>query len=199
MNDAEHLKNEFLAIIKQLAPEAIEFNPTSQQQLQQLLFAPFERKNVEESKSPKGGNNTDDKKKPIRRSKDAVDVWEAEADEEAEEADSLSGDDALLAEAQKLSSKELKTEEDDDPMKVVRNLKRVDKYPEVRMFRVEKLPNFDYSTIGQSGRELKTKYRDMPVKGFGIPPEVISETGLPSVDTAALKKLVEGQITKHFQ
>lgn len=106
----------------------------------------------------------------------------------------------LLEKAKELEqSRKIEEEDEDDPMKVVRNLKRVDDFPEVRLFRVEKLPDFDYSKIGQTGRELKTKYRDMPVQGFGIPPVIISETGLPSVDTTALKMLADGHIAKHFQ
>lgn len=46
---------------------------------------------------------------------------------------------------------------------------------------MEKLPDYDYEP------ELKPKkYRDMIIKGMGIPSISTSNTGLPSVDTNVL-------------
>lgn len=46
---------------------------------------------------------------------------------------------------------------------------------------MEKLPNYDYGSDNS-----KTKYRDMTIKGLGIPAQETSMTGLPSVDTNVL-------------
>jgi len=57
--------------------------------------------------------------------------------------------------------------------------------PRVRSFRVQNL-----SGEIKEGREKPLKYRDMYVSGFGIPPVRYTPSGLPSADSASIKKIV---------
>jgi len=179
--DFAKYQNEFLETVRELLPEAYEFNPSSTQQLQQFLFAPFTRKVINKK-------DADDKngKNQIKVAKKATEnVFEGEeiADEELDESDENGIDDA----------------NNEDPMKIVRNFKQVDEFPEVRYFKVEKIPNFPYPEEETDPKFKKLKFRDMPVKGYGIPAIKYSLSGLPSVDTDVLKKLVDGVIQKHFE
>lgn len=196
--DVEKLQQRFSELIQELAPGCIEFSPTSAQQLQQLLFAPFKRKDLENlQKNGKGEKVSEEELKEIagvrdgplklkKKVKKRAQFWEP--DEESER--QLDQMDA---------AEEAEEPEEDDPMKIARTLVKVDDFPEVRTFKVAKLPNFDYRTIGQTEQELKKKTRDMQVKGFGIPPLALSASGLPSVDLGVLKELAGGKIEAHFK
>ena len=77
---------------------------------------------------------------------------------------------------------------------IERNLVQAEQFPEERTFWVEKLLDYEYIP------ELKPKkYRDMIVKGLGIPSVETSETGLPSVDTNVLIALTQGIIKDFFE
>ncbi len=163
-------------------PEAYEFNPSSSQQLQQFFFAPFTRKVLD-----KKSTDIKNPKSQIKVAKRATEnVYENEGlyQEEVDEPDSNDVDEDAG---------------NDDPMKVIRNFKQVDEYPEVRYFKVEKIPGFKYPEEENDPKFKKLKYRDMPVKGYGIPAVKYSLSGLPSVDTDVLKKLSEGVVEKHFE
>jgi len=168
--------------VRELLPEAYEFNPSSSQQLQQFIFAPFTRKvmNKKESDSKNGKNQI----KVAKKSSENIFEDEEVVPEEIDE-----NEDTEMAEE----------DSNDDPMKVVRNFKQVDEYPEVRYFKVEKIPNFAYPEEATDPKFKKLKFRDMPIKGYGIPAIKYSLSGLPSVDTDVLKKLVDGVIQKHFE
>ncbi len=55
--------------------------------------------------------------------------------------------------------------------------------------------NYDYG----DSENPKLKFRNMPVKGFGIPPINKSILGLPSVDTGTIQKLRDGLLMKFFK
>ena len=184
------LKKRFLDIIHEVAPDAIEFNPSSTQQLQQLLFAPFARKKDNKDKAT-GNDVMKIGKKLLKKEL----VWESVVTDEQNNnsiEQNEEGDQGLL-----LPSKV--DQQDDDLLKIVRNLKVVNEYPEVRVFKVEKLLNYDYSHLNLSEKEKKLKYRDMSITGFGIPAKKMSLLGLPSVDIEALKAITEGPVQKHFE
>ena len=140
-------------------PNIGEFNPSSTQQLQQLLFAPFDRKVVTDKKKIK------------------------ESDEELIE--------------------DLDNDEGAKPVEVKRVNKIADatKFGETRTFKV-------LNTLGflKVGRTKPNKYTDMTIKGLGVPIVDYTDSGLPSVDIAVLKKLVgdpekkqEGLLYKFFK
>lgn len=131
--------------MRELQPDCVEFNPSSVQQLQQLLFAPFKRS-------------------------DRKIIPKTEEEEEIEE------------------------EDEDDPMKIKRVMKEVNDFPLERAFKVEKLPDHDYGDAS-----TKLKFRNMTIKGLGIPPVKLNATGLPSVDTLSLKMLQDGALEKYFK
>lgn len=53
--DAQSLENKFISWVHNIQPNARGFNPSSTQQLQQLLFAPFSRQRVDKRKGEGGG------------------------------------------------------------------------------------------------------------------------------------------------
>lgn len=128
--------------MRNIQPDCIEFNPSSTQQLQQLLFAPFKKKAT--GKQPKHTESDDD----------------------------------------------------DDPMKIKKVFKTVVDFPEYRSFKVEKLEDHDYNEPEGS---KKLKYREMTVKGLGIPAKKMNLSGIPSVDTSVLIDLQSGIIEKFFK
>lgn len=81
-------------------------------------------------------------------------------------------------------------------MKIKRVFKQVSEFPVVRQFKVEKLPDYDY---GESEGIKKLKYRDMTVRGYGIPFKKLNLSGIPSVDTSVLIDLTNGQIEAFFK
>ena len=85
-------------------------------------------------------------------------------------------------------------EEDDDPLKIVRVYKEVNDFPLERAFKVEKLVDHDY---GEDNSKLK--FRNMVIRGLGIPPTRLNISGIPSVDTPALKELQESGIAAFFK
>lgn len=183
-DDLEINQKKFLDIIHELVPDAIEFNPSSMQQLQQLLYAPFKRKIESKSK-----NNSQNKIILGKKVLKIESIWEDEQNSELEvQEDSEHTNKAVIAD-----------EEPVDVMKVVRNFKVVDDYPQIRIFKSEKLANYDYSSFEMTDRERKLKYRNMSIHGFGIPAQKFSAQGLPSVDTDALKSLLNGPIDSHFK
>lgn len=167
--DVARFRATFLGIIHELQPEAVEFNPSSVAQLQTLFFAPFERK------------------KP--QSKAGAQATELPED--------LGDGDAALAQPEEAA------DEDDDPLKVRRNFKVIDKFETVRMFKVEKLAGHDYGEEpkfkANGEQKVAKKYREMPVRGYGIPATSLSASGLPSVENEALKGLLEKGLAQHFQ
>jgi hypothetical protein len=72
---------------------------------------------------------------------------------------------------------------DEEPKRKV-NRTEVNDFPEVRIFEV---PNTQGIIL--PGKKAALKNRDMEIKGLGIPPPEITDSGLPSVDTNALKIL----------
>ena len=85
-------------------------------------------------------------------------------------------------------------EKEKDLFYIERNYQEVNDFPEEREFKVEKIQGFDYTNIDDS----KRKFRMMKIKGLGIPPILLSASGLPSVDTNVIKTLTEGKIMEHF-
>lgn len=79
-------------------------------------------------------------------------------------------------------------------MKIVRVYKEVNDFPVEREFKVEKNSDHDYGTD-----DNKLKFRNMVIKGLGIPAARLNISGLPSVDTTALKELQEGVVEKHYK
>ena len=71
--DIKNLESQFIGWVRSIQPSATEFNPSSTQQLQQLLFAPFSRKHVQSTK-------------PEELEVDMRDFGELEQPEEGEEA-----------------------------------------------------------------------------------------------------------------
>ena len=122
-------------------------------------------------------------------------LWEPSAAGAEERDEDEAGSDQEETAREEVSEKQ----EDEDPMKIVRNYKKVDKYPEVREFKVEKLPDYDYSHLSLSEKDKKSKFRMMKIKGFGLPPVGFSTLGLPSVDTGCLKLLMDGRVRRYFQ
>lgn len=51
LTDIKNLESQFISWVRSIQPSATEFNPSSTQQLQQLLFAPFSRKAVQATKT----------------------------------------------------------------------------------------------------------------------------------------------------
>jgi len=72
---------------------------------------------------------------------------------------------------------------DEEPKRKV-NRTEIDDFPEEKAFKV---PNT--KGIILPGKKAPLKERDMIIKGFGIPPVEYTDSGLPSVDTPALKTL----------
>lgn len=180
------MNDEFIQIIREIAPDAVEFAPSSVQQLQQLLFAPFKRKEMDKPKKGKSASNV--KFTPAKSQQSGV--WESS--ETADHEQGLDGEEIS-------EEKDFEPAEEEDPMKIVRNVKKVDDYPAVRFFKVEKLPDYDYSHLNLSEKEEKSKFRMMEITGFGLPPVGYSDQGLPSVDTECLKLLLDGRLRKHFE
>lgn len=182
------MNEEFISLIRELAPDAIEFSPSSVQQLQQLLYAPFKRKDPSKDKSVNENLPEVDVSKFQTKKKSKSSFWEPTAAEAEGQADPE-------AEAEEAAE----GADEDDPFKIVRNFRQVDDFPEVREFKVEKLPDYDYTRLGLSDKEKRSKFRLMKIKGFGIPSEGLSEKGVPSVDTDALRLLLDGRVKKHFE
>ena len=153
-------KNEFMEFIKEVQPQAFEFNPSSTQQLQQLIYAPFKRKIDKNVSSKKNIDN-------LQKDNNELESIEEDTDE--------------------------------DPMKITRVFTEINDFPKTRYFKLAKIPDFEYPEYLTNPEERKLKYRQMPIEGFGIKSSKYSISGLPSVDTDALKKLVEGPIEEHFQ
>ena len=77
---------------------------------------------------------------------------------------------------------------------IERKYQEINDFSEERQFKVEKLLDFDYTKIDKS----KRKFRMMTIKGLGIPPVLLSASGLPSVDLNVIKILTEEKIMEHF-
>lgn len=119
VQDRNKLENQFLEFVYANQEDAKEFNPTSVQQMQHFLFAPFKKQK---------------------------------------------------AEAEKLSFEEC--------------LEKDLAVPQVRTFRVENI-----SQEIREGKETPLKFRDMKIKGFGIPPVEFTASGMPSADTNVISQL----------
>ena len=144
-----------MSFIKECQPEAYEFNPSSTQQLQQLLFAPFKRKKSTD-------NKIDQNKKNYVKTI-------------------------------------VEDNEEDNPLKITRNLTEINDFSKTRYFKVAKIPDFEYPEYIENPKNRKLKFRQMPVIGYGIKSIKESLSGLPSVDTDVLKKLSDGPIENHFK
>jgi hypothetical protein len=181
--DLIRYQNEFLEIVKELQPDAYEFNPSSPAQLQQLFFAPFKRNLA--SKRNNSSSKINLIKAPKRFNENIYDDKE-EIEEQTE--NNVENE-----------NNEIENFEEEDPMKITRVFKEINEFPEVRYFKVEKIPNFDYPEHSTNPKSLKLKFRNLAVKGYGLPIVKYSLSGLPSVDTDVLKKLADGVIEKHFE
>lgn len=144
-------KNKFLEWVNSVQDGLTEFNPSSTQQLQQLLFAPFERKG-----SPKP--------QPVQ------------------EQPTL--DQAELAEMEVLEEMEEDEDEEEKMQLFTRTLKVQEKFPIEKSFKV-----LNTSGLIEEGKTQAKKFREMTIKGLGIPSLVLTATGLPSVDTTVLRTL----------
>lgn len=80
------------------------------------------------------------------------------------------------------------TAEEDSMKSTVKKPRNIDQamtFPEVREFKV---PNLDGEIF--EGQKKPLKHKMMKIKGLGIKPEILSASGLPSVDVNALSYLV---------
>jgi len=127
VNDKNKFKQEFMEWVTKLNPKFISFNPSSTQQMQQLLYAPFTR----------------------------------------EKKDSSSSD-----------------EEDSNP-NYVRNQKE---FPKLKVFEIE-------NPVKEQGARRTIK---LEIEGFGIPVYQRTVSGLPSVDSKALKELAGNPETQNY-
>jgi hypothetical protein len=89
-------------------------------------------------------------------------------------------------------------EEEEDPLKVKRNLTEIVDFPEIRYIRTEKFYSKEELDFYQEMGKKPSKFYDMGIKGLGIKPLKLSNTGLPSVDGDTIQGLVNGHLEKEL-
>lgn len=166
--DLHSLEEKFLAWVRSIQPEADMFNPSSVQQLQQLLYAPFKRNKAPSvPKLDQTSVNIDDFENNFQTENQPDDLEEP--------------------------TSELLEEVDDELPVIVRkpsNLSLLSEFPEVREFRVENLKVLaSHQGELEEGKTKPLKYKTMKIRGLGIKPKYVSASGLPSVDIQALSDL----------
>ena len=164
--DSAALQNRFKNWVLSIRPDLDEFNASSTQQLQQLLYAPFKR--VKVKKDNRG---------------DLIVDQEVLKDFDQAEFDMLSPE----------ASKNLATAPAD---RTPRNIDTNIDFPLVREFRVpNNIVDTSNQGYIEPGSEKPLKYRMMEIEGFGIKAPVYTASGLPSVDVKALH-LLTGNVEK---
>jgi DNA polymerase-1 len=153
-----------------------EFNPSSTQQLQQLLYAPFKRKTTPK-KPPKRAQPSSDP---------SDDADHLDIPEDHQLSVPLENQTHLRKLAEKTPKKSDKLDyfESEEPLygpaRVPRSIDQIDFFEAVRHFRVEN--NINYI---EDGKDKPLKYRQMAITGLGLPVPIYSLSGLPSVDVNA--------------
>ena len=176
--DLHVLEKNFLDWVRSIQPEADQFNPSSVAQLQQLLYAPFKRSKAP-SKAPKA--EPDVSIKDFEKNLEELRLKEERA-AAAEENDDIEEDEELPKTVKKPSKISLLTD-----------------FPEVREFKVENLSVVAYHQgEPQGGKAKPLKYKTMNIRGLGIKPKFLSDSGLPSVDIQALSDLAGDPAKEKF-
>lgn len=176
--DLATLEKNFKDWVLSIRPDLNEFNPSSTQQLQQLLYAPFKRS------------------KKVKSQKDNT----APEDEFISDFDN--------AELDMLESQEPGFSYRNITDRTPRNIDVNMDFPEVRGFKVPNTIVVTTINQGyiEPGSDKPLKQRTMEIRGLGISAPVVTASGLPSVDVHALQLLagnVEkakyGHAYKHFE
>ena len=90
-------------------------------------------------------------------------------------------------------------ENEEDPLKIRRNLTEINEFDEIRYIRTEKFyTKQELEELHLMGKK-PGKFYDMPVKGLGIKPIKLSNTGIPSVDADTIQILVNGHLEKELE
>lgn len=167
-DDVGRYRATFLGIIHELQPEAIEFNPSSVAQLQQLFFAPYSRQKISKSKSTE--TESEDSIPGEFYDGEEPAVQEPEAD-----------DDPLKVKRN---------------VKVVDDVEETRYFKVERLPWFDYGEPVAYTKDGRAKPAKKS--REMPVKGYGMKPIAYSASGMPSVENEVLKTLVKDALITHF-
>ena len=90
-------------------------------------------------------------------------------------------------------------ENEEDPLKIRRNLTEINEFDEIRYLRTEKFyTKQELEELYIQGKK-PGKFYDMPIKGLGIKPIKLSNTGIPSVDADTIQILVNGHLEKELE
>lgn len=188
-SDIKQAEQNFIRWVRSIQPEALEFNPGSTAQMQQLLFGPCKRR-LSKEKAMKLKSRGAPKK--IQDSSDSIDFRDMtpESDEDVSE-DEFFGKKSensnlnmnVSPKFSKLNITNNKNENDNNDND---NDKETQVLPAERTFRVENIFG-----ICKDGKSTPLKYRDMPIKGLGFKPLGFTEGGVPAIDQNIVKNMLK--------
>lgn len=154
--DLSILEKKFLDWVHSIRPEADQFNPSSVQQLQQLLYAPFKRTKAATR---------------LHQEAESLDLRDFENNRHQQ----------ILEDAEADSDDQQQTAKKPRNIDMINDFPEV---REFRVENATVRPT-DQGLL-EEGKTKPLKSKLMKIKGLGIPPRNFSESGLPSVDIQAI-------------
>lgn len=172
--DYKECEMDFIRWVRSIQPDALEFNPGSTQQLQQLLFAPCYRKLSLEQAGKLKIKKTKEEEDEVESSESNPEVSE-DSDESIEEGIERGNSNRNTNGRSDKKNSNNKSNSSQEIMVL----------PPERTFKVENV----YRII-KEGRTTPLKHRDMTIKGLGFKPLGFTEGGLPAIDQHIVKKML---------
>jgi DNA polymerase I len=181
-SDIKQAEQNFIRWVRSIQPEALEFNPGSTAQMQQLLFGPCKRR-LSKEKAMKLKSRGAPRK--IETSEDLTPDSNEELSEEDFIDKELNSNKNGNGKSQSQFNKSKNSENSTVKYSNVNN-NETEVLPAERTFKVENI-----FKICKDGKSAPLKYRDMPIKGLGFKPLGFTEGGVPAIDQNIVKTMLK--------